>query len=224
MGAIYKSRNVAILIGALAFIGVFLIAVPVIPFSYVEALNVTIPYDEQESYMVEFPYTVTYDRNEPLGQVSNFTLGGGKFAYWDPYIPSGRSIEFFISTSDNVNLYIFNSSQYNNFRNTSIGKPNEKALLNVSRGKIEYNVSYSETYYFVIHYLHIGPSGTEEKVLIHQALIMANWQETETKYRTETRYRNITKYRTETQYRTVTVRVTLWKVLTGSYNYLKSSE
>ena len=224
MGAIYKGRNVAILIGALAFIGVFLVSVPVIPFSYVEAQNVTIPYYEQESYMVEFPYTVTYDRNEPIGQVSNFTLGVGKFAYWDPYIPSGRSIEFYISASDNVNLYIFNSSQYENFRNTSICKPNEKALLNVSGGKIEYNVTSSKTYYFIIHYLHSGSSGTEENVYIRRALIMANWQETETKYRTETRYRNITKYRTETQHRTVTVRVTLWKLLTDSYNYLKRSE
>jgi hypothetical protein len=218
VGAIKKGRNVAIIIGALAFMGVFLFMVPVIPFSYVEALNVTVPYDEQESYTVEFPYTVTFDRNEPLGQVSNFTLGGGKFAYWDPYIPSGRSMEFFISASDNVNLYIFNSSQYDNFMNASSTKPNKKELLNISRGKVEYNVSSSETYYFVIQNPHSDLSGIEEnKVYIHQALIMANWQETETKYRTETRYRNITKYRTETQYRTITVKVNLWKLLTGSY-------
>ena len=218
MGTSHTCRNLAIILGALAFIGIVLFAVPIIPFSYVEAYNVTVPYYEQEPYTVKFSYTITSNKTEPIGSNSNFTIEGGHYVYWDPYVPLGRDVRFIISASDTVNLYIFNSSQFSNYMNTSSAKPNEKELLEVSRGKIEYHVSSADTYYFVIYNLHSGFLGFEKKnVGIYSGLITAKWEEKVTKYRTETRYRNVTRYRTETHNSTITVKVTSWELITGSY-------
>jgi len=215
-----RGRNVAIVVIILFLaVGVFAFTVRVFPVSYQESYQVDVPYDEQQAYTVQVPYTTVEDRQGTIGSTSDYTLEGGYYTWWNDYIPLGRDIEFSVSASDTVNLYVFTSTQFTNLQEMGSWTPNEKQLLDVSNGKLGYHVSSSGTYYFVIRNPHSGIFGIGKKnVGIYSALIKAYWQEEVTKYRSETRYRTVTKYRTETHYRTIDLRVTLWELITGSYH------
>ena len=152
------------------------------------------------------------DKQQTIGSSSDRTLEGGYYIYWDSYLPVGRDVELLVSASDTVFLYIFTSSQYNNFKDTGSKTPNEKASPEISSGKIGYHVSSTGTYYFCVYNPHDGFLGFGDKsVGIYSASIEAYWQEEVTKQQTETRYRTVTKTRE------VTTRVTLLELLSGSY-------
>ena len=212
------SKAPIIIIIILGGAGVFSIAVPAIPVSYQESYEVSVPYDEQEPYTVQVPYQTMESKQQSLGSTSDRTLEGGYYIYWSPSISVGRDIEFSVSASDTVHLFVFTPTQYTKFTDTGAQTPNEKQLLEISSGKLGYHVSTYGTYYFVIYNPHDGFLGIGKKnVGIYSASIQAYWQEEVTKYRTETKYRTITKYRTETHYRTLEKRVTLLDAITGSY-------
>jgi len=214
----HKNRTALIfIIIALGGAG-FAVAIPAFPVTYEESYRVDVPYEEQEEYTVQVPYTVQEpyyvqvpyttmeDKQETLVTDDDRTLEGGYYRYWYRYIPVGRDVEFYISASDTVNLYIFTSSQYASFADggSITSAPNEKQALEVSEGTLGYHISASDTYYFCIYNLHSGFLGFgKESVGVYTTLVTAFWQEEVTHYRTETRYKEVTKYRDETRYRTV---------------------
>ena len=184
----------------------FAFAIPAFPVTYQE------PYDEQEAYTIQVPYTTMEDKQQTIGSTSDRTLEGGYYIYWDSNLPVGRDVELSVSASDTVFLYIFTASQYANYKDTGSKTPNEKASQEISSGKIGYHVSTSGTYYFCVYNPHDGFLGFGEKsVGVYSASIVAYWQEEVTKQRTETRYRTVTKTRE------ATTRVTLSELLSGSY-------
>jgi len=211
-----RGRNVAIVVIILILaVGVFAFTVRIFPVSY----QVDVPYDEQQAYTVQVPYTTMEDKQGTIGHESDRTLEGGSYLYWNSHVPLGRDIEFSVSASDTVDLFVFTSTQFNSYK-AGKSTPSEKELKGVSSGKMGYHVSSSGTYYFVIKNPHSGFLGIGKKnVGIYSASIKSYWQEEVTKYRSETRYRTVTRYRTETHYRTIDLRVTLWELITGSYRH-----
>lgn len=184
----------------------FAIVIPAFPVTYEES------YDEQEPYTVQVPYTTMEDQQQTIGSTSDRTLEGGRYIYWNSYLSLGRDVEFSVSASDTVYLYIFTASQYANYLETGSKTPNEKQSLEMSSGKIGHHISSTGTYYFCILNPHDGFLGFGDKnVGIYSATIEAYWQEEVTLHRTETRYRTVTKTRE------VTTRVTLFEMLSGSY-------
>ena len=196
----------------------FAYAIPVVPVTYEESYKVDVPYDEQEEYIVQVPYTTMENKQQTLGATSDKTIEGGYYTYWSPNIPVGRDVEFSVSASDTIYLYIFTVSQYNNYRDTGSKTPNEKQSVEMASGKIGYHVSATGTYYFCVYNPHDGFLGFGEKsVGVYSASIEAFWQEEVTKNRAETRYRTVSKVRTETHIRDVTIRVTILEYLSGNY-------
>jgi len=196
----------------------FAYAIPAFPVTYPESYQVQVPYEEQESYTVQVPYTTMEDKQSTIGSTSDVTLEGGYYLHWDSYLPVGRDVEFSVSASDTVILYIFTASQYANYREYGSTIPSEKESPEMSSGKIGFHVSFTGTYYLCIYNPHDGFLGIGKKnVGIYSASIVAYWQEEVTKQRAETRYRTVTKTRMETHTRDVTIRVTLFELLSGSY-------
>lgn len=209
-----SKRNAIILILLLAGGAGFAYAIPAFPLTYEESYEVEVPYDEQEAYTVQVPYSTMEDKQQTLGSTSDRTIEGGYSIYWDPVVHLGRDIEFSVSASDTVFLYIFSASQYANYRDTGSKTPNEKESLEISSGKIGYHVSSTGTYYFCVYNPHDGFLGIGAKsVGVYSSSVVAFWQEEVTKYRTETRYQTVTKTRMETHTREVTIRVTLFELL-----------
>jgi len=193
----------------------FAYAIPAFPVTYEESYEVEVPYEEQEAYTVQVPYSTMENRQQTLGSTSDRTIEGGYYIYWDAFIPLGRDIEFSVSASDTVFLYIFTSFQYANYIETGSKTPNEKESLEISSGKIGYHVSSTGTYYFCVYNPHSGFLGIGAKsVGIYSSSVESFWQEEVTKYRTETRYQTVSKTRIETHTREVTIRVTLFELLT----------
>ena len=196
----------------------FAYAIPAIPVTYEESYQVEVPYEEQEEYTVQTPYQTMEDKQQSLGSTSDRTLEGGYYIYWDSYIPVGRDVEFSVSASDTVFLYIFTASQYANYEDSGSKTPNEKVSLEMSSGKIGYHVSSTGTYYFCVLNPHDGFLGFGDRsVGIYSSSIQSYWQEEVTRYRTETKYRTVSKTRMETHTRDVTIRVTLLEYLSGNY-------
>ena len=239
-----SNRTALILIVLTISIAGFAYAIPAVPVTYEESYQVDVPYDEQEEYTVQVPYTeqeayyvqVPYttmeDQQQILVNEEDYTLEGGYYRYRSRFISLGKDVEFYISASNTVNLYVFTSAQYSTYVDGSSisSAPNEKELLEVSQGTLGYHVSATDTYYFCTYNLHSGFLGFgKESVGLYSTKITAYWQEEVTDYRTETRYRDVTKERTETRYRTVskvrtethtrdvTIRVTLLEYLSGNY-------
>lgn len=243
MKTLSSSNRTALILIVITIAGAgFAYAIPVFPVTYQESYQVEVPYDEQEeytvqvpyieqeSYTVQVPYTTMEDKQSTIGSTSDTTIEGGYYLYWSSYLLVGRDVEFSVSASDTVFLYIFTASQYANYQETGSETPNEKESPEMSSGKIGFHVSSTGTYYLCVYNPHDGFLGIGKKnVGIYSVSIVAYWQEEVTKQRAETRYRDVTKQRTETRYRTVskirtethtrgiTIRVTLLELLSGSY-------
>lgn len=195
-------------------------AIPVVPVTYEESYQVDVPYDEQEAYQIQVPYETMEDKQQILVDEADYTLEGGYYRYYPRSLSIGKDVEFYISASNTVNLYIFTSAQYStHVDGGSISSaPNEKELLDVSRGTLGYHVSATDTYYFCIYNHHSGFFGIgKESVGLYSIEITAYWQEEVINHRTETRYRTVSKIRTETHTRDVTIRVTILEYLSGNY-------
>lgn len=194
MSKLSSSRTGVILVAALIVVAGIAYAIPVIPVTY------------EESYQVQVPYTWIDEKEETIGSVNDRTVEGGYYIYWNSYIPVGRDVEFSVSASDTVNLYVFTSSQYSNYRDTGSKTPNEKEIIDLSSGKLGYHVSASDTYYFCVYNPHDGFLGIGAKsVGIYSSSVVEYWQEEETEDRWETHTRD------------VTIRVTLLEYLSGNY-------
>lgn len=189
----HKGRNITISIVIILLLTMFVFILPIFPDSY------------QEPYVVQVPYTSMANRELELGSTSDYTLQANSYYYWGTTIPLGRDVEFSISASDTVNLYVFTETQFNSYK-AGQSTPNEKSLIGLSSGKLGYHIASTGTYYFVIYNPHTGFLGIGAKsVGIYSALVKAYWQE------------EVTLYRDETRYKTISLTVTLWQLLTGSY-------
>ena len=145
-------------------------------------------------FAVPFPYRTLENREKLIVSVNDKTLPAGCALVSSPeYLFVGDDIEFSVSASDTVALFVFTETQYANFNNTGSYTFNEKQLLDVINGKLGYHVSSVETYYFVVYNRQTGFLGIDAKsVDIYSVSIKEFWQEEITKY------------------------ITLWEMLTGT--------
>ena len=203
----FKTVIVLVLLGV-CLVG-FAVAVPVFPYTFEETYEVDVYYEEQEAYVVSIPVYTSNDIVTSLLSESPSPLLGGYYYRWGFDISIWREVEFKVSASDTVKLFIFTDSQMDNYEDTGIADPNEVESIYMSSGSIFYwtDKLIANTYWFVIE------NGYDESVDIYDISITTTYRDQEETYKTEIRYRTVPTFRRETHTRTVTEKVTLFDLL-----------
>lgn len=190
-----------VVIGIVVVVAVLLVLlIPAIPVSY----SVQVPYEATEERQVPYqttetvqvPFQEAVTKSADLLSLRDYTLPPNNYVSNSAQLPVDRDVQVSWSADDTVSVFVFNSDQFNEYRNGRTATPIVEKT-NVATGTLGFRTAASDTYYFVLYNPHNGFFGIFAKnVGIFSASAVATWQEEVTMYRTETH--TVTNFRTET--------------------------
>jgi hypothetical protein len=198
------SKSMIVFVAILGAVGLFVVGVPI------TEVQVQEEYQENVEYEVEVPFQVTVDKEWEHFTILDYELNAYYYVAWTGYVPQGRIVEFYVSASDDINMFIMTEAEFSKYEEGSFDVQSIVETEGVSTETISFLCTASRDYRFVCENPITG-FGDSEDVVLRVGWGLSSWEEEDTQYRTET------EYRLETKTRWVTKKVTIIEKITGDY-------
>lgn len=184
----HSARNVGI--GTIVIFSIIVILfVPMIPFSYiVEESTVTTQTNTiPTSKVITETVPVQQNRNYNLLNLGTYRLEPNESVHGFGQLSAGRDVLITWSANDTVDIYAFNTAQYDAYKHNSGDANPIVSQKNVASGTLGFRTSAYDMYYIVVLNPHSVFFGLVSKnVTIYSATAVATWQETWTVTTTQT--------------------------------------